>query len=87
MGYHGLMGYGVQIPANRVGGPEMLWDFRVYGLSRVWVMGVSTVFQLSGYGWQAGSGLFFPRDPTGSCIKKCSHDFRAQHCLSLKIAI
>jgi hypothetical protein len=43
MGYCGLMGYGVQIPANQVGGPEMLWYFRVYGLSRVWVMGVSTV--------------------------------------------
>jgi hypothetical protein len=46
MGYCGLMGYGVQIPANRVGGPEKLWDFRVYGLSRVWVKGVSTVHSL-----------------------------------------
>jgi hypothetical protein len=45
MGYCGLMGYGVQIPVNRVGGPEKLWDFRVYGLSRVWVKGVSTVFR------------------------------------------
>ena len=43
MGYWGLMGYGVQIPVNQVGGPEMLWYFRVYGLSRVWVMGVLTV--------------------------------------------
>ena len=48
MGYCRLMGYGVQIPANQVGGPEMLWYFRVYGLSRVWVMGVSTVLTIVG---------------------------------------
>jgi hypothetical protein len=34
MGYCGLMGYGVQIPANQVGGPKMVWYFRVYGLSQ-----------------------------------------------------
>ena len=43
MGYHGLMGYGVQIPAHQLGGPKMLWDFRGYGLSGAWVMRVSTV--------------------------------------------
>ena len=41
--YHGLMGYGVQIPAHQLGGPKMLWDFRGYGLSGAWVMRVSTV--------------------------------------------
>jgi len=44
MGYCGPMGYGMQFPANQVGGPEILWDFRVYGLSRVWVKRVSTVY-------------------------------------------
>jgi len=42
-GYCGLMGYGVEIPAHQVGGREKLWDIRVYGLSKVWVMRVSTV--------------------------------------------
>jgi len=37
------MGYGVQIPAHRVGGPKNIWDFEVYGLSKSWVMRVSTV--------------------------------------------
>ena len=37
------MGYGMQIPAHRVGGPKNIWDFRVYGLSKSWVMRVSTV--------------------------------------------
>ena len=43
IGYCGLMGYGVEIPAHQVGGREKLWDIRVYGLSKVWVMRVSTV--------------------------------------------
>ena len=43
MGYHGLMGYGVQIPAHQLGGPKKLWDFRGYGLSGAWVTRVSTV--------------------------------------------
>ena len=47
MGYCGLMGYGVQIPANQVGGLKMLWYFKVYGLSKVWVMGVLTVISYS----------------------------------------
>ncbi|KIJ91689.1 hypothetical protein K443DRAFT_61317, partial [Laccaria amethystina LaAM-08-1] len=42
-GYRGLMGYGVQIPAHQLGGPKKAWDFRGYGLSEAWVMGVSTV--------------------------------------------
>jgi hypothetical protein len=37
------MGYGLQIPANQVGGPEKLWDSGVYGLSKAWVMRGSTV--------------------------------------------
>lgn len=43
MGYCGLMSYGVQFPAHRVGGPEILWVLRVYGLSKAWVMRGSTV--------------------------------------------
>jgi hypothetical protein len=43
-GYRGLMGYGVQIPAHQLGGPKKAWDFRGYGLSEAWVMGVSTVY-------------------------------------------
>ena len=43
MGYCGPMGYGVKIPAHRVGGPEKLWVIRGYGLSEVWVMRGSTV--------------------------------------------
>jgi hypothetical protein len=39
------MGYGMQIPAHRVGGPKKLWDFRVYGLSESWVKRVPTVSQ------------------------------------------
>ena len=43
MAYHDSMGHGMQIPANRVGGPIGLWDITSYGLSRVWVKTVSTV--------------------------------------------
>jgi hypothetical protein len=46
-GYRGLMGYGVQIPAHQLGGPKKAWDFRGYGLSEAWVMGVSTVTSFS----------------------------------------
>jgi hypothetical protein len=38
MGYCGLMGYGVQFPAHRGGGPKNVWDFRGYGLWQAWVM-------------------------------------------------
>ena len=44
MGYCGLMGYGLQIPAHQLGGPKMAWDFRGYGLSEAWVKRVSTVY-------------------------------------------
>ena len=43
MGYCGPMGYGVKIPAHRVGGPEKLWVIRGYGLTEVWFMRGSTV--------------------------------------------
>ena len=43
MGYRGPMGFFIKIPAHRVGGPEKLWGIGGYGLSGVWVMGVSTV--------------------------------------------
>ncbi|KAF8953544.1 hypothetical protein BDZ97DRAFT_1712975 [Flammula alnicola] len=43
MGYRGLMGYGLKIPAHRLGGPKNLWDIRGYGLSQAWVMRGSTV--------------------------------------------
>jgi hypothetical protein len=33
MGYSGPTGYGMQIPAYRVGGHAALWDIRGYGLS------------------------------------------------------
>jgi len=41
------MGYGMQIPAHRVGGPKNIWDFGVYGLSKSWVMRVSTVVHVN----------------------------------------
>ena len=43
MGYCGLMGYGVQFPAHRGGGPKNVWDFGGYGLWQAWVMRVPTV--------------------------------------------
>jgi len=43
MGYYGPMGFSIEIPAHRVGGPENLWGIRGYGLSGVWNMRVSTV--------------------------------------------
>ena len=43
MGYCGLMGYGLQFPAHRGGGPKNVWDFRGYGLWQAWVMRVPTV--------------------------------------------
>ena len=49
MGYHRLMGYGVQIPTHQLGGPKMAWDLRGYGLSEAWVKRVSTV--ISWYHW------------------------------------
>ena len=46
MGYHGLMGYGVQTPTYQPGGPKKLWDFRDYGLSGAWVMRVSVIYEI-----------------------------------------
>jgi hypothetical protein len=43
MWYCGLMGFGTQIPVHRVGGMEMLWHLRGYGLSEVWFTRGSTV--------------------------------------------
>src|SRR6266508_5056737 len=43
MDYHDSMGYGMQIPANKVGGLIGLWDITSYGFSRVWIKTVSTV--------------------------------------------
>jgi hypothetical protein len=37
------MGYGMQFPANQVGGWILLWDITGYGLSGVWVKRGSTV--------------------------------------------
>jgi hypothetical protein len=45
MGYCGPMGYGIQFPANQVGGQLSLWGMRGYGLSEVWIMRGSTVYQ------------------------------------------
>ena len=46
MGYCRLMGYGVQFPAHRGGGPKNVWDFGGYGLWQAWVMRVPTVLSL-----------------------------------------
>ncbi|KAF8814357.1 hypothetical protein BYT27DRAFT_7014425, partial [Phlegmacium glaucopus] len=46
MGYCGPMGYGIQFPANQVGGQPELWDIRGYGFREVWVKRGSTVFNL-----------------------------------------
>lgn len=43
MGYCGLMGFGTKFPAHQVGGSKKVWVFRVYGLSKAWVLGGSTV--------------------------------------------
>ena len=52
MGYQRLMGYGVEFPAHRLGGPKKVWDFRVYGLSKVWVKTGSTVLHyISRHTW------------------------------------
>jgi len=45
MAYHSFMGYGVQFPANQVGGSIRLWDITGYGLCQVWVKAGSTVLR------------------------------------------
>jgi GMP synthase-like glutamine amidotransferase len=47
MGYYGPMGYGMQFPANQLGGPLKLWGKRGYGLTEVWVNRGLTVLGLS----------------------------------------
>ena len=47
MGYCGFMGYGIKIPAHRVGGFKILWGIRGYGLSGLWVKRGSTVLNAS----------------------------------------
>jgi hypothetical protein len=43
MDYRGCMGYGMHFPANQLGGLKKVWDFREYGLSRLWITRESTV--------------------------------------------
>ena len=45
MGYGVLeaMGYGLNFPANQLGGRDFLWGITGYGLVRLWDMTVSTV--------------------------------------------
>ena len=45
MGYSRPMGFYMQIPAHRVGGPEKVWVTGGYGLSEVCVMAGSTVYR------------------------------------------
>jgi hypothetical protein len=49
MGYgvSSFMGYGLNFPAYRVGGPENVWDMRSYGLYPLWVMRGLTVVPTS----------------------------------------
>ena len=49
MGYCGPMGYGMQFPANQVGGQLELWVLRGYGLLEVWVKRSSTVVSQAEY--------------------------------------
>ena len=46
MGYCGPMGYGVEFPANGLGGWKKLWGKRGYGLREVWVRRGLTVYGL-----------------------------------------
>lgn len=50
MGFQGFMGYGVQIPVHRLGGPNKLWDIRVpvMGYLKAWLMRESIVID-----WQS----------------------------------
>jgi hypothetical protein len=45
MGYGGVMGYGLEFPANRLGGLKILWVIREYGLQGLWPKRESTVPQ------------------------------------------
>ena len=45
MGYGVLeaMGYGLNFPANQLGGRDFLWGITGYGVSHIWVIAGSTV--------------------------------------------
>ena len=45
MGYGVLeaMGYGLNFPANQLGGWDFLWGITGYGVSHIWVIAGSTV--------------------------------------------
>ncbi len=45
IGYHRVMGYDSDAPANQLGGQEKLWVTVEYGLPQVWVRTESTVIQ------------------------------------------
>ena len=56
MGYCGPMGYGVEFPANGLGGWKKLWGKRGHGLREVWVRRGLTVFELIRPGEGKGTG-------------------------------
>ena len=47
MGYHGIMGYGAQIPAYRYRRIALLWGIRGYGLFTLWVKRGLSVLQVT----------------------------------------
>ncbi len=51
MGYDGLMGYGMQIPAYQLGGLTFQWGIRGYGLSTLWFKRGSTVIHKQAVAW------------------------------------
>ena len=51
MGYRRVMGYGSEFPANQLSGPKILWDFREYGLSGIWVKREVTVLMYHRCPW------------------------------------
>ena len=62
MGYSRPMGFYMQIPAHRVGGPEKVWVTGGYGLSEVCVMAGSTVlsFIRFSHGWTSSTQSITP---------------------------
>ena len=48
MGYYRCMGFWYEIPANQLGGLKVVWVFKGYGLSQVWVRTGSTVHSFKG---------------------------------------
>ena len=47
-GYYRCMGFWYEIPANQLGGLKVVWVFKGYGLSQVWVRTGSTVHSFKG---------------------------------------